>query len=95
MPLLLLLLALVQAPAITATKVGMCCEGCNATTHAPFSNVSSWACRCSLFVDDPGAASWLAANGVEFVAHLAHHHVPLPNNAACNFDHAHAGGEAF
>lgn len=72
----------------TATKVGLCCENCNATQYSPFSNASSWAYRYSLFIDDPSAAMWLADNRVEFVPHLAHHHVPLPNNAACNFDHA-------
>ena len=71
-----------------ATKVGLCCKTCNATQYSPFSNASSWAYRYSLFIDDPSAAMWLADNRVEFVPHLAHHHVPLPNNAACNFDHA-------
>lgn len=29
---------------------------------------------------------WMALNHIEFVAHLAHHRVPLPNATACNFD---------
>ena len=84
--------AVAVAASTASAKVGLCCEGCNATQYAPFANVASWAYRYSLFVDDPVAAAWMAANNVEFVAHLAHHHVPLPTTApaACNFDHAQA-----
>ena len=92
LPLVLVLSALVRAHAhgAASAKVGLCCEGCNATQYAPFTKAASWAYRYSLFVDDPSSAAWLAANEVEFVAHLAHHHVPLPTTApaACNFDRA-------
>ena len=36
-------------------------------------------------MDDPDAAQWLLQNNVEFVPHLAHHHVPLPWGGACDF----------
>ena len=83
--LLLLLLLLPPLPAAAAGKLGLCCMGCNATQYRPLGVVSSWAYRYSLWVDDPGAAQWLVSNQVEFVPHLAHHHVPLPWGGACDF----------
>ena len=85
---LVLVLVLTSPSAFGSAKIGLCCEGCNATQYEPFSNVSSWVYRYSLFVDDPSAAMWLADNRIEFVPHLAHHHIPLPNGDACNLDHA-------
>jgi hypothetical protein len=85
LPLLLLLLQPLDA---AAGKLGLCCMECNATQYDPFSNVSSWVYRYSLFVDDADAAQWLAKNRVEFVPHLAHKKVPLPDGSSCNFDKA-------
>ena len=70
-----------------ASKLGLCCIGCNATQYNSFANLS-WAYRYSLFVDTPNAGQWLSQNNIEFVAHLAHKHVPLPEGKACNFDGA-------
>ena len=82
---ILLLLLLVQ-PLAAAGKLGLCCLGCTPTTYEPFANATSWVYRYSLFVDDADAAEWLVKHEVEFVPHLAHKRVPLPNGTACNFD---------
>ena len=79
------LLLLYVPSASTVGKLGLCCMGCNATQYSPLGEVSSWAYRYSLWVDDPGATQWLVDNQVEFVPHLAHHHVPLPWGTACDF----------
>lgn len=68
-------------------KLGLCCEECNSTHYAPLTNVSSWAYRYSLFIDNPDAARWFYWNKIEFVPHLAHKKVPLPGGS-CNFDKA-------
>ena len=85
---MLLVILLLLAKDAAAGKLGLCCMECDATEYGPFANVSSWAYRYSLFVDDPGAAQWLVDNQVEFVPHLAHKHVPLPGGDACNLDAA-------
>lgn len=74
-------------------KLGLCCEECTSSHYGPFANVSSWVYRYSLFVDDASAAKWLAANNVEFVAHLAHKKVPLPDGSACTFNASDAGNK--
>ena len=80
------LLALLSLTAVSrASKLGLCCINCNATQYTPFTNLS-WAYRYSLFIDTPNAAMWFNNNNIEFVAHLAHKHVPLPEGKACNFD---------
>ena len=85
---------------MSAGKLGLCCEECNTTHYAPFAPQNgaaaavSWAYRYSLFVDDAAAAAWLAGAGVEFVPHLAHKNVPLPDGSSCTIVAAEAAGEA-
>jgi hypothetical protein len=66
-------------------KLGLCCMECTSSQYAPFAKASSWVYRYNLFVDDDSAANWLVANNVEFVPHLAHKKVPLPDGSACTF----------
>lgn len=68
------------------TKVGLCCMECTATQYTPFAKAASWVYRYSLFVDDASAAQWLGKEQVEFVPHLAHKKVPLPDGSSCTFD---------
>jgi hypothetical protein len=82
-----LLMALL-AQGADAGKIGLCCMECTQTTYQPLANVSSWAYRYSLFVDDADTAAWLAKSGIEFVPHLAHKQVPLPSGDSCHFDKA-------
>ena len=69
----------------SGNKIGLCCMECTATSYIPFATAASWAYRYNLFIDDAEAASWMATSSVEFVAHLAHKKVPLPNGA-CTLD---------
>eukprot|EP01043_Picozoa_sp_COSAG02_P062047 COSAG02_NODE_8469_length_2562_cov_1.366220_3_plen_292_part_00 len=85
LPQLQLLAWLLLLPAANSGKLGLCCMGCNATQYVPLGTLSSSDYRYQLWVDDPGAAQWLVDNQVEFVPHLAHHHVPLPWGGACDF----------
>ena len=71
-------------------KLGLCCEECNATQYAPFAAAGSWVYRYSLFVDNAESAKWIVGNGLEFVPHLAHLKVPLPDGNSCTFDAASA-----
>ena len=79
-----LVFAVVEVAA--AGKLGLCCESCNATQYGPFSAAGSWAYRYSLFVDDADSAKWLGDNSVEFVPHLAHKQVPLPDGSSCTIN---------
>ena len=81
-----ILAALLLAELSTAGKVGLCCESCNSTQYGPFAIAASWAYRYSLFVDNTDAAMWLRDNGVEFVPHLAHKLVPLPDGTSCTIN---------
>jgi hypothetical protein len=90
----LLLLPAAATAAADDRKLGLCCMGCNETQYSSLGNVTSWAYRYSLWVDDPGATRWLVDNKVEFVPHLAHHHVPLPWGGACEAFESNRKGKA-
>ena len=64
-------------------KLGLCCMECTATQYAPFAKSASWVYRYNLFLDDADAAQWLSSSSIEFVPHLAHKKVPLPNGTTC------------
>lgn len=103
MPTHLLLLSLVfgfhlcvgTKAGVNSTKLGLCCMGCNVTQYdTPLAQVANWVYRYSLYVDDDRAARWLAQRGIEFVPHLAHKNVPLPDGSLCTFDAADAAAAA-
>ena len=80
-------LVVLSAPLSSAGgKVGLCCMECSAESYGPFAAAASWVYRYNLFVDDPKAAKWLVASNVEFVPHLAHKKVPLPDGSSCTLD---------
>ena len=61
--------------------------------RTPIAAAGSWVYRYSLFVDNAESAKWIVGNGLEFVPHLAHLKVPLPDGNSCTFDAASAASD--